>query len=204
MYPLGLLCCACGVLGGWAPALWCARSVCCVVCAVSLATWLMFTGVPTRYVALRVQCRCSLSSCSQECILSVLCVWCTWPIGSYSPVCLLGVLCSVCPVLGHLAPVHRCERSVCCVAAVLGHFAPVHRCACSVCCVVCAVSLATWLVCTNGHAWCAVCPVSLATWLLFTSVHARCVCVLCPWLLGSCSPMYPLNVFCPVCGVLGH
>ena len=208
--PLRGLCCVCGVPGHLAPVHRCARSVCCVVHAVSWATWLLFTGVPARCV--------------------VLCVWCPGPLGSCSPVRPLGVLLRVCGVLGPLAPVHRCAHSVCCfacavswaswllftgvparcvvwrvrcrgplgscspvrplgvllcVCGVLGHLAPVHRCARSVCCFACAVS------------W--------ATWLLFTGVPARCVvlCVRCPGPLGSCSPVRPLGVLLRVCGVLG-
>ena len=209
--PLGVLCCVCGVLGHLAPVHRCARSVCCFVCAVSWATWLLFTGVPARCVALRVRC--------------------PGPLGSCSPVCLLGVFCCVCRVLGHLPPVHRCARSVCCfvcavswatwllftgvparcvvsrvrcpgplvscspvcplsvlccVCGVLGHLAPVHRCARAVCCFTCAVS------------W--------ATWLLFTGVPAGCVLsrVPCPGPPASCSPVRPLRVLFCVCGVLGH
>ena len=208
--PLGVLCWVCGVLGLLAPVHRCARSVCCVACAVSWASWLLFTGVPARCVVLRVRC--------------------PGPIGSCSPVCPLGVLCCVCSLLGLLAPVHRCARLVCCVACaaswatwllftgvparcvvlrvrrpgppgscslvcppgvlfcvcgVLGLLAPVHRCACSVCCVVCAVS------------W--------ASSLLFTGVPARCIVsrVRCPGPPGSCSPVRPLGVLCGVCGVLG-
>ena len=208
--PLGVLCCVCGVLGLPAPVHRCARSVCCVACAVSWASRFLFTGVPARCVVLRVRC--------------------PGPPGSCSPVCLLGVLCCVCGVLGHPAPVHRCARSVCCVACavswaprllftgaparcvvlrvrcpgppgscspvcplgvlccvcgVLGLPAPVHRCARSVCCVACVVS------------W--------ASRLLFTGVPARCVVwrVRCPGPLGSCSPVCPLGVLCCVCGVLG-
>ena len=208
---LGVLCCMCGVLGHFAPVHRCARWVCCVVRAVSWASWLLFTRVPARCVVLRVRC--------------------PGPLGSCSPVRLLGVLCCVCGVLGHLAPVHRCARWVCCVAwavswaswllftgvparcvvlrvrcpgplgsfspvrplgvlccvcGVLGHLAPVHRCARWVCCV----------------AW----AVSWATWLLFTGVLARCVVlrVRCPGPLGSCSPLRPLGVFCCVCCVLAH
>ena len=191
--PLGVLCCVFGVLGLPASVHRCARSVCCVGCAVSWASWLLFTGVPARCV--------------------VLCVRCPGPPGSCSPVCLLGVLCCVCGVLGLPAPVHRCARSVCCVACavswaswllftgvparcvffffffcvcgVLGLPAPVHRCARSVCCAVCAAS------------W--------ASWLLFTGVPARCVVlhVRCPGPPGSCSPVCPLGVLCCVCGVLG-
>ena len=145
MCSLGVLCCVCRVHGHLAPVHRCARWVCCVACAVSRATWLPFTGAPAGCVALRVRC--------------------PGPLGSCSPVCRLGVLCCVCGVLGHLAPVHRCARSVCCFA----------------------------------------CAVSWATWLLFTGVPARCVVlrVRCPGPLGSCSPVRPL-VCCSVCGVLGH
>ena len=273
--PRGLLCSVCGVLGILAPVHQCARRVCCVVCAVSLATWLLFTGVPARCVALRVRCPGSL--------------------GSRSPVCPLGVLCCVCGVLGHLAAVHQCARSVGCVACavswaawllftgaparcgvvvrcpgppgscspvcllgvlfcmcgVLDHLAPVHRCARSVCCVARAVSWATWLLFTGapaplfallvrcpgplgscspvcllgvlfcvcgvlGHlapvhrcarsVICFACAVSWATWLLFTGVPARCVFfrVRCPGPLGSCSPVRPLRYLLCLCGVLGH
>ena len=272
---LGVLFCVCGVLGLLAPVHRCARSVCCVACAVSWASWLLCTGAPARCVVLRVRC--------------------PGPPGSCSPVCPLGVLCCVCGVLGLLAPVHRCARSVCCFACevswaswllftgaparcvvlrvrcpgppgscspvcplgvlccmcgVLGHLAPVHRCARSVCCVVCAVSWATSLLFTGVPARCVVlrvrcpgppgscspvrplgvlccvcgvlghlapvhrcarsvccfaCAVSWASWLLFTGVSARCVVfrVRCPGPLGSCSPVRPLGVLFCVCGVLG-
>ena len=274
--PLGVLLCLCGVLGHLAPVHRCARSVCCFACAVSWATWLLFTGVPARCVALRVRC--------------------PGPLGSCSPVCPRGLLCCVCGVLGHLAPVHRCAHSVCyfacavswatwllftgvptwcvvllvpcpgplgscspvcprgllcCVCGALGHLAPVHRCARSVCCFACAVSWATWLLFTGvpdrcvalrvrcpgpigsfspvcpvaallcvcdvlGYLasvrrcarslCCCACAVSWATWLLFTAVPARCVAlrVRCPGPLGSCSPVCQLGLLCWVCGVLGH
>ena len=133
------------------------------LCAVSWATWLLFTGVPAGCVVLRVECPGQHGSCS--------------------PVCPLGVLLCLCGVLGHLAPVHRCARSVCCVA--------------------CAVSLATWLLFTSVPprctALCVLCPgplgssppvcqavvsrpfaalgacacaVPLPTWRLFTGVRA--------------------------------
>ena len=276
MCPLGVLCCVCGVLGGLAPVDRCAPSVRYFACLVSWAIWLLFTGVPARYVVLRVRC--------------------PWPLGSCSPVCPLGALLCVCGVLGHLAPVRQGARSVCCLACavfratwllftgvparcvvlrvrcpgrlgscspvfplgvlccvcgVLGHLAPVHRCARTVCCVSCAVSWATWLlftcvparcvvlhlrcpgpfgccspVCNLGallcvcgvldhlapvhrsarSVCCVACAVSWANWLLFTGVPARCVALLvrCPGALGSCSPVCPLGVLCCVCGVLGH
>ena len=97
--PLGVLFCVCGVLGLLAPVHRCARSVCCVACAVSWASWRLFTGVLARCVVLGVRCPAPPGSCSQ--------------------VCPLGVLCCVCGVLGLLAPVHRCPRSVCCVACAV-------------------------------------------------------------------------------------
>ena len=186
---IGALCCVCGVLGHLALVDWCARSVRCVACVVSWATWLLCTGVPPRCV--------------------VFCVRCPGPLGSCSPVHTLGVLCCVCGILGHSAPVHRCARSgdslACAVSwatwllftgvpargvvlsfGVLGHLAAVHHCARSACCVVCAVF------------W--------ATWLLFTGVPAPCVVlrVHCPGPLGSCSPVCTLGVLYCVFGVLGH
>ena len=226
--PARCVACVCGVPGHLAPVHRCARSACCFVCAVSLATWLLFTGVPAGCVALGVRC--------------------PGPLGSCSPMCALGVLCCVCGVLGHLAPVHRCARSACCVVCAVswatwllftgvpavcamwrvrcpGPLAPGHRCARSVCCFACAVSWATWLLFTCvparcvacvcgvlGHlapvhrcarsACCFVCVVSLATWLLFTGVPARCVAlrVRCHGPLGSCSPVCPLGVL-PMCAV---
>ena len=155
-------------------------SVCCAMCAVSWASWLLFTGMYAPCVVLRV--------------------WCPRSLGSCSPVCMLGVLCCVCRVLSYSAPVHQCVRSascavcavswatwllftgvyarcvvlyvlcpgplgscslvctpgvLCCVCGLLSHFAPAHSCAHSACCAVCALS------------W--------ATWLLFTSLYPRCV-----------------------------
>ena len=273
--PLGRLCCVCGVLGHLAPVHRCARSVCCVACPVSWASWLLFTGVPAGCVVLRARC--------------------PGPPGSCSPVCPLGVLCCVYGVLGLLAPVQRCARSVgcvacavswatwlpftgvparcvvlrvrcpgppgscssvcplgvlCCVCGVLGHLAPPHRCARSVCCFACAVSWASWLLFTGVPTLCAVlrvrcpgplgscslvcprgvllcvcgvlgllapvhrcahsvccftCVVSWASWLMFTGVPTLCVVlrVRCPGPLGSCSPVCPLGVLFCVCGVLG-
>ena len=95
----GALCCVCGVLGHLAPVHRCACPVCCVACAVSWATWLLFTGVPARCV--------------------VLCVRCPGPLGSCSQVSPFVVLFCMCGVLGHLAPVHRCARSACCVVCAV-------------------------------------------------------------------------------------
>ena len=116
--PLSVLCCVCGVLGHSAPVRRCACSVFCFVCAVSWATWLLFTGVSARCVVLRVRC--------------------PGPLGSCSPVRSLGVLLCVRGVPGLLTLVHRCPRPwcfvLCCprctrVCGVLAPVAPVHRCA---------------------------------------------------------------------------
>ena len=207
----GLLRCLCGVLGRLAPVHRCARSVCCVACAVSRAPWLLSTGVPAGCV--------------------VLCVWCPAPLGSCSPVRLLGVLLCVRGVLGHLAPVHRCACSVFCfVCAVswatwllftgvparlvmlclrcpgpLGSCSPV--CSLRVLCCVCGV-LGPLAPVQRGARWvcCVACAVSWATWLLFTGAPARCVALRarCPGPLGSCSPVCLLCLLFCLCGVLGH
>ena len=187
--PLGVLLCVCGVLGHLAPVHRCAPVVCCVAVAVSLATWLLFTGVGAPSLALLVRC--------------------PGPLGSCSAVCRLGVSCCVCGVLGHLALVHRCAcwvcallvrcsgplgscspvcplRVSCCLCRALAHLARVHLCARSVLCFACAVS------------W--------ASWFLFTGVPARCLVlrVRCPGQLGFCSPLCPLGALLCVCCVLGY
>ena len=203
-------CCVYRVLGFLAPVHRCARPACGVVCTVSWASRLLFTGVHALCVVLRVRCPGPPGSCSPVC---QLCVWC----------CEYGVP-------GLLAPVHRCARSVrgvactvswaswllfsgvhalcvvlrvrypgppgscspvctlcvwCCVHGVPGLLAPVHRCARSV----------------RGVA----CTASWAPWLLFTGVHALCVVlrVRRPRPPGSCSPVCMLCVWCCVYGVLG-
>ena len=107
--------------------------MCCYACAVSLATWLLFTGVPARRV--------------------VLCVRCPGPLDTCSPVCPLGALFCLCGVLSHLAPVHWCVRSVRCLCVrcpwPLGSCSPV--CPLGVL-PVCAVSWATWLLFTGEPA----------------------------------------------------
>ena len=97
--PLGALLCLCSVRGHLTPVQRCARVVRCVACAGSWATWLLFTGVPARCVA--------------------LCVRCPGLLGSNSPVCPLCVLFCACGVLGHLAPVYRWARSVCFAACAV-------------------------------------------------------------------------------------
>ena len=209
--PLGALLCVCGVLGHLAPVHWCARSVCCVACAVSWATWLVFTCVPARCVHLPVQC--------------------TRPLGSCLPLCPLCVLCGVCGVLSNLAPVHGCARPVCCVACAmyratwllftgvparcvvlrvrcpgtLGSCSPVcplgvSCCVCGVLCHSAPVHRCSRLVRISG------CAVSWASWLFFTGVPARCVAlrVRCPGPIDSCSPVRRRDLLCCVCGVLGH
>ena len=203
-------CCVYCVLGSLAPVHRCARLACGVVCTVSWAFRLLFTGVHALCVVLRVRCPGPPGSCSPVC---TLCVWC----------CVYGVL-------GLPAPVHRCARPACgvactaswaswllftgvhalcvvlrvrrpgppgscspvctpcvwcCVYGVLGSLAPVHLCARPVCGVACTVS------------W--------APWLLFTGAHAVRVvlCVRCPGPSGSCSPVCTVCAWCCAYGVLG-
>ena len=145
----GVLCCACGVLGGVAPVHRCARLVCCVcgvfrhltpgrrcarsVCCVACApssrrNTTHRTSTPLN-TSQKAKCPWPPGSCSRVCTLGVLCVRCPWQLGSSSPVCTLGVLCCLCCLIGLLAAVHRCARSVCCVCGVFGHLAPVQQCA---------------------------------------------------------------------------
>ena len=211
--PVRTLCvwrCVYGVLGLPAPVHRCARPACGVVCTVSWASRLLFTGVHALPVVSRVRR--------------------PGPPGSCSPVCTPCVWCHVYGVLGLPAPVHRCARSACGVACtaswasrllftgvhalrvvlrvrrpgppgscspvctpcvwcrvygVLGLPAPVHRCARSACGVACTAS------------W--------ASRLPFTGVHALRVvsCVRCPGPPGSCSPVCTPCVRCRVYGVLG-
>ena len=225
---LGVLYSVCGIPGRSAPVHRCARSVCCVVCAVSWAPWLLFTGVFAPCVVLHV--------------------WCPGPLGCCLPVFMNGVLSYVCDVLRLFSPVRCCAPSGCFVACAVSRapFAPLHRCTRSVCCVVCAVSWATGLrstavlalcgllcvqcpgplcscspvcmlrvlccVCgvlgqlTPVHrcthlVCCVVCAGFCANSLLFTVAHARCVlwCVQCPRQLGSCAPVCMPGAECARC-----
>ena len=251
--PLCALCCVCGVLGHLVPDHRCACSVRCVPCAVSWATWLLFTGVHTPCVVSRVRCPGPSGSCSPVCppgalrclsgVLGYLAPvhWCarsvrrvvcsaslaTWllftsvlahcvvlrvrcpgPSGSCSPVCPLGALRCVFSVLGHLAPGHRCARSVCCVAPAVAWATWLFFTSVPARCVVCRVRCPgppgfCPLVCRSVR--CVVCSVSWATLLLFIGALARCVVlpVQCPRELSLCSPVCLLGVLCAVCGVLG-
>ena len=75
----------CSVLGRLAPVHRCARAVCCVASAVSLATWLLFTGVLARYVVLHVRCPGPLGSRSPVCALCAVRVCHAWLCPSSSP-----------------------------------------------------------------------------------------------------------------------
>ena len=190
----GVLCRVYGVLGPLAPVHRCARFVCGVVCAVSWASWLLFSGARARCVVSFVPCSGLLGSCPPACPLCVRCrvcglltllahlCWCA------RVACI--VFCVWCPeTLGLCSPVLRCVAVCvvsgvrCCVCGVLGLPAPVHRCAHPVC----------------GVVW----AVSWAAWLGFTGVLVRCVvwCVRCPGPRGSCSPVCVLGVLRGVCGV---
>ena len=157
-------CCVYGVLGLLAPVHRCARSVCGVACTPSSASWLLFTGVHALCVVLRVRCPGPPGSCSPVC---TLCVWC----------CLYGVL-------GLLAPVHRCARSVC-VYGVLGLLAPVHRCARSVRGVACAF----WPFCAGVLVWCVLCCACGVLGHLVRVLRCRGVfrCVWCPVCSVACA-----------------
>ena len=155
--PLGALRCVCGVLGHLAPVHRCARWVCRFACAVSCATWYLFTGVLAWFVALRLRC--------------------PGPLGSCSLVRPLGVLCCVWGVLGHLAPVHRCARSVCCF--------------------VCAVSWAIWLLFTGvpgqgvPSLCCTQCMCVCGVLAHVAPVHRCARCVRCACAVGGCVPLPP-------------
>ena len=159
----------------------------------------------------------------------------------------VGWVAPACPTHGLL--VLSCTSAALRVCGVLGHLAPVHRCARSVRCLASAVSWATWLLFTGAPARCAallvrcpgtlgssspvcprdlsccvcgvlgylapvhrcsrsvccvVCGVSWATWLLCTGVPARCaaLCVRCPGPFGSCSQVCQA-VVSRACVVLG-
>ena len=175
--PLGVLLCVCGVLGRLAPVRRCARSVCCVTCAVSWATWILFTGVPARFV--------------------VLCLRCPGPLGSGLPVCPLGVLCCMCGVLGPLAPAHRCARSVCCVVCAVSwatwllFTGALARCVAlrarcprplGFCSPVCQAVVSRPLVALGA------CAVSWPSWRPFTGVRAVC---------GARVPLVVVSLFLP-------
>ena len=125
--------------------------------------------------------RCARLVCSVVCAVS----WATWLLFPGVPAgC--AVLRLRCP-----GPLGSCSRvrvliSLLCVCGVLGHLAPVHRCARSFRCFARVVSWATWLLFTGVPAWCVV------------------LLVRCPGSLGTCSPLWPLGVWCCVCRDLGH
>ena len=208
VYSPGAISCVCGVLGHSAPVHRCSHSACCVVCAVSSATWLLLTLDTLRVLC----CVCGVLghlAPVHRCALSVHCApfavsWATWLLftgvltwcvvlrvrcpallGSCAPVFLLSVLCCVCDVLGHLAAVRRVHGRR--VVLRVRFPEPVSSCSpvCSLgaLCCVCGVlgQLAPVHWCSRS-ACCVRCAVSWATWLLFT------VCT--------------LGVLCCVCGVL--
>ena len=188
-----------------------ARVVCRAACTVSWASWLLSTGVHAVCVVLRVRCPGPLGSCSPVC---TLCVWC----------CVYGVL-------GLLAPVHRCARSVCGIVCRLSWAAWLLfigvRVLCVVLCVRCPRPLRSCSPVCTLCVWCCVygvlgllapvhrcarsvcgvaCTVSWAFWLLISGVHVLCVVlrVRCPGPPGSCSPVCTPCVWCCGCVVLGR
>ena len=161
-----------------------------VACAVSWATWLLFTALPARCAALPVRC--------------------PGPLGSCAPVSSLDALCSVCSVLNHLAPVHLCACLVRCGPCVVSLATWLLFTVLLACCVVlrvqCPGPLGSCSPVCPLRALRSLCAVSWATWLLFPGLLPwRFVLrVRCPGPLASCSPVCPLGVLCCVCGVLGH
>ena len=199
-------CCVYGVLGLPAPVHRCARSACGVACTASWASRLLFTGVHALCVVVRVRRPGPPGSCSP---VRTLCVWC----------CVYGVL-------GLLAPVHRCARSVCGVACraswasrllftgvhalcvvlrvrcpgLPGSCSPV-RTPCVWCCAYGVLGLPAPVDRCVRSVCGVACTASWASRLLFTGVHA--LRVRCPGPPGSCSPVCTLCVWCCVYGVLG-
>ena len=167
---------------------------------------LLFANVHALCVVLRVRCPGLPGSCSP---VRTLCVWC----------CVYGVL-------GLLAPVHRCARSVrgvACTASWASRllFTGVHA-LCVVFCVRCPGLPGSCSPVRTPCVWCCVygvlglpapvhrcvrsvcgvaCTVSWASRLRFTGVHG--LRVWCPGPPGSCSTVCTLCVWCCVYGVLG-
>ena len=119
------LCRVCGVPGHLVPVHRCARSVPCVACAVSWASWPLFTCVLAQCVGVLCWVACAVSWATWLLVTGVP-GWCVassvllpGPGGSCSRVCSLGWLFCVCGVLGHLAPVYQCACSVRCVACTV-------------------------------------------------------------------------------------
>ena len=217
-----------GVLGLPAPVHRCARPVCGVACTASWASRLLFTGVHVLCVVSRVRRPGPPGSCSPVCTFCVCACTASWA----SRLLLAGVhaLCVVSRVRrpeppGSCSPV-RTLCVWCCVYGVLGLLAPVHRCARSVCGVACTASWASRLLFTGVHALCVVSRVrrpgppgscspvcTFCVWCrvygvlgLPAPVHrcARSVCVRVrrPGPPGSCWPVCTLCVWCRVYGVL--
>ena len=176
---LRVLLCVRGVLGHLAPVHRCACSIFCFVCAVSWATWLLFTDVPARFVVLYLRC--------------------PGPLGSCSPVCPLGVLCCVCGFLGPLAPAHQCACSVCCVACAVSwatsllFTGALARCVAlparcpgplGTCSPVCQAVVSRLVVALGARA----CAVSWPLWRPFTGVRAVC---------GARAPLVVVFLFLP-------
>ena len=96
LWPLGVLCCVCGVVGHLGPAQQCGPSVCCVTCAVSLATWLLFTSVH----APSAVCAVSLATWLLyfPCASTVCCVACAVALATCLQFTGVPARCAVCAV----------------------------------------------------------------------------------------------------------
>ena len=180
MRPLGVLLCVCGVLGHLAPAHPCARSVCCVACAV---------------------CPGPLGSCAPVCPRGLLCCVCG-VLGHLAPVhrCVRSVCCVACVASwAPLAPPHRCARSVCCVACAVSWAAwllftdALARCVAlrarcpgplGSCSPVCQAVVSHPFVALGARA----CAVPWPSWRPFTDVRAVC---------GARVPLVVVSLFLP-------
>ena len=168
---------------GYRPCCWPGESAWLPQCARPMGGGLLFPVPRPPYVCACVWCRRPLGACSPVCVHAVFCVFpvrCPGSLGSCSPVFPLIAVHSVCSVLGLLAPVHRCDRSVRCV--------------------VCAVSSATQLLftcvsarCVGLHVWC---PAGLRSCLPLRSLSA--LCCVCGVLLHL-APVHGCS--CPRCCV---
>ena len=81
--------CFCGVLGHFAPVHRCACSVCCFLCVVSWATWLLFTAVPGCGVPSlccpRSMCACGVLANVAPVHQCACCVRCACAVGGCVP-----------------------------------------------------------------------------------------------------------------------
>ena len=146
-----VLCCVCGVLGPQVRVHRCVCSLCCGVCGVNCG------DTRVRCFLLFVWCPGPLGSCLPVCSCALCCVAC---VASWDPWFVFTGVFVLCVAVCVVSPVVTLVFVVLyCLCGVLGHLAPVQRCARSVCGVACLVCWASWLLFTGAHARCLVLPV---------------------------------------------